>query len=547
MTDKIKIKPDKQSLPEYINDFERGGLQVPAFQRDFLWTNDKKLELFDSIKKGYPIGSILLWQPYFVNESDYKNFGSEKLGSYITPERTNNSFYILDGFQRLSTLLGCLVHPDKARQKGIGKDEMEWQRKFNIVYNLKDEEFEINRSKGFLGLEFFQVPIYKLVDGKEFFSFQRSLFDNYDAEKYIQRYEEMSLVFQKYEIPNIQVYGGTVSEAVDIFQRLNSTGSPITADWIVSARAFGKDNNFRFGTEIDRLLDGKLSQFNFDSLKRIVILQCITNSFDGVFFDQMSKNSNKKLEDLVDREDFIPVTKRTFDAIEKAVDFLFRNLFVLDSKFLPYNNQLIFITDFFNKLEHPTQTQLEKLKHWFWVTTYSSYFTIYNLSKQRKAYEEFQKFILDENYNPIYYDKPNVPFETVEFPSKIEMGSVRSKALGLFMLQHQVIANISLDINKVSGYKKYYLFSDDVEDINISENTVLIIDDGKYFVNKQNKDLSEWLNSSQDYSTLFISEEMKEMFKRRCSKSEILLKRKELIIEKEKEFVDNKLTFRYLY
>lgn len=544
MTDIIKIKPDKQSLPDYINDFEKGGLQVPAFQRDFLWTNDKKLELFDSIKKGYPIGSILLWQPNFNDEDDYENFGSDRLGSYETPTRTNNFFYILDGFQRLSTLIGCLFHPIRAKQKGIEKDENEWQKKFNIVYNLKDEEFEINRSKGFQGLEFYQVPIYKLVDGKEFFSFQRSLFNNKDAEKYIHRYEEMSLIFQKYEIPNIQVYGGSVSEAVDIFQRLNSTGSPITADWIVSARAFGKDNNFRFGTEIDRLLDSKLSKFNFDNLKRNIILQCITNSFDGVFFDQMSKNSNKKLEDLVDRDDFIPITKRTFVAIEKAVEFLFENLFVLDSKFLPYNNQLIFITDFFNKIEKPSQTQLDKLKNWFWITTYSNYFTIYNLSKQRKAYEEFQKFLRDENYNPIYFDKPNMPFETVEFPLKIEMGSVRAKALGLFMLQYQV-TNLPHDVNQVNGYKKYYLFSE-AEDINISENTVLIIDDGRHYIKKQNKDLSEWLNSSQDYSAFFISEEMKDMYRKKYSISEILSKRKELMIEKESEFVSNNLHTVYI-
>jgi len=542
MTDKIKIKPDKQSLPEYINDFEKGGLQVPAFQRDFLWTNEKKLELFDSIKKGYPIGSILLWQPYFDNDEDYGNFGSDKLGSYETPSRTNNSFYILDGFQRLSTLLGCLIHPEKARQKGIKKDEYEWHKKFNIVYNLKDQEFEINRLKGFQGLEFFQVPIYKLVDGKEFFSFQRSLFNNNEAELYIQRYEEMSLVFQKYEIPNIQVFGGSISESIDIFQRLNSTGAPITADWIISARAFGKDNHFRFGTEIDRLLDSKLSKLNFDSLKRNIILQCITNSFDGVFFDQMSKNSSKKLEDLVDRNDFISVTKKTFGAIEKAVEFLFQYLFVLDSKFLPYNNQLIFITDFFNKIDNPNQTQIDKLKNWFWVTTYSNYFTIYNLSKQRKAYEEFQKFLEDENYNPIYFDKP-IPFETVEFPPKIEMGSVRSKALGLFMLQYQM-GNNHLDGYKVNGYKKYYLFSD-IEDINISENTVLIIDNGEFKIDRKSKDLSYWLHSNEDYTSFFITEEMKIMYSGTHSKSEILFKRKERIVEKEREFVSTKLNITY--
>jgi uncharacterized protein with ParB-like and HNH nuclease domain len=54
MTERIQIKTDKASISEYIQDFERGNLQVPAFQRAFVWNNEKKLELFDSIKKGIP-------------------------------------------------------------------------------------------------------------------------------------------------------------------------------------------------------------------------------------------------------------------------------------------------------------------------------------------------------------------------------------------------------------------------------------------------------------------------------------------------------------
>ena len=259
----------------------------------------------------------------------------------------------------------------------------------------------------------------------------------------------------------------------------------------------------------------------------------------------MAKNNIDKLEVLVDRDDFIPTTKKTFEAIEKGVKFLFENLFVLESKFLPYNNQLIFITDFFNKIKNPSATQLEILKNWFWTTTYSNYFTIYNLSKQRIAYEFFQQFLIDEKRDPVYFDKPDAQFETLDFPQKIEMGSVRSKALGLFMLKYQS-TNISIDFNEVNGYKKYYLFND-IEDINITENTVLIIDNNEYNFNKKEKYLSSWLFSDVDYSSFFITQDLKEIYKQNKSKLEILAKRKELIIEKEKEFVVNELKIKYLY
>lgn len=550
MNGSIKIKADKEELSEYISNFEKGGLQVPAFQRDFVWSNDKKLELFDSIKKGYPIGSILLWQPKFEKEEDYENFGSEEMGSYSTPKRNADSFYILDGFQRLSTLIGCLLHPQKAAKKGIKRNDEEWQKKFNIIYNLKDEQFEINRSKNFDKLDLFQIPVYKLVDGKEFFTFQKQLglFETDDTnlmENYISRYEEMSLIFQKYQIPNINIYGGSITEAIDIFQRLNSTGAPITADWVVSARAFGKDKNFRLGTEIDNLLDSDLNIYNFKNLKREVVLQCITNSFGGVYFDQASKNNNKKLEVLVDRDDFIETTKKTFKAIIKAVQFLYEDFFVLDSKLLPYNNHLIFVTDFFNKIEEPTIQQLSALKKWLWITIYSNYFTIYNLSKQRLAYQEFQKFIDDENHNPIYYDNKEKTFDTYDFPSKIEMGSVRAKALALFMLQYQVRTE-KLDVNIVNGYKTFKLFNDGEENRNISENTILVIDDGKYQIPKSQKDLSNWLDSDEDYSKFFITSEMKNVFKNGESKEEILEMRKKLIIQAEKSFVESYGDLKYI-
>ncbi|EMY3553092.1 DUF262 domain-containing protein [Flavobacterium psychrophilum] len=539
MSEQIKIKADKDKISEYIINFEKGLLQVPAFQRDFVWTNDKKLDLFDSIKKGYPIGSVLLWQPLFENEDFYGGFSGDKLGSYPIPKRSANSFFILDGFQRLSTLIGCLLHPQKAKQKGIVRDEKEWLKEFNIIYNLKEEQFEINRNSK----EFYQIPIYKLVDGKEFFQFQKNLFDDDEINSiYIERYEEISLIFQNYELPNINVYGGSITEAIDIFQRLNSTGAPITADWVINARAMGKNINFRLGDKIDNLLLNELTSYNFQNIKRLVILQCITNSFGGVYFDQISKNNNKKLEVLVDKPEFIPVTEKTFLAIERAVKFLFEELIVLDAKYIPYNNQMIFVTDFFNKIELPTTKQIYELKKWFWITSYSNYFTIYNLSKQRIAYYKFQDFILNEDENPIFYDNSD-KFETLEFPDKIEMGSVRKKTLALFMTNYsinkeEILKGKSLLVDNIENVKSYKLF----KDFNSSENTVFVVEKYNSTDNfpKSIKDLSFMLliENKGNFSEYFINEDMRVEYEK--GNIDVVLEiRKELIIKAERAFVES--------
>jgi len=118
MSPKLNIETNVRRLIQYIEDISQGNIQIPAFQRDFVWTQKDKLELFDSLKRGYPIGSILIWKPR-------EEFGQiEKFGPFQIPSPTGKRTYILDGFQRLSTLFGCLVNPSKA---GLRYNKQEWR------------------------------------------------------------------------------------------------------------------------------------------------------------------------------------------------------------------------------------------------------------------------------------------------------------------------------------------------------------------------------------------------------------------------------------
>lgn len=531
----LQINTRVRRLFNLIHDFEKGIIRVPAFQRDFEWDNAKKKDLFESIKEGYPVGSIFFWRPDFSKLEDFKNFESDKIGSYLLPERAMDYFYILDGYQRLSTLFGCLVNPT---QTNLKRDDKDWKDNFNLIFNLKTGDIETAKDEKY---EIHEVPLFKFVDGSEFLEFQEELFrlniSKEEANLYKQRYKDFVKTLSSYEMPCVEILGGTTEEAIDIFIRLNSKGAKITDDWKMSALSFSKFENFRLGTEIDKLLEA-LSYCRFNKLPRKVVFQCITNAFGDFFYDQTSQNDIKKLKRFIEQPDFIITVRKTINNIQKAVQFVFEELFVLDSKFLPYNNQLIFITDFFNEIENPNNKQLKSLKKWFWITTYSNYFTIYNLSKQRLAYQAFREFLKDEFKNPVYFDNKEGTFETLEFPTKVEMGSVRAKALGLFMLQFQAKGE-KLDVNLVNGYKTYKLFKEIEGNPNISENTILIIDDNSYHVPKSQKDLSDWLESNEDHSKFFINSEMKTAFKNGALKEMILEMRKKLIMEAEKSFVES--------
>lgn len=537
MSGKLKIEPRVRRLKDYIEDIEKGLLQIPPFQRDKAWDNNKRKDLFDSLKNGYPIGSLLLWKP---EEDNIFEKNMEKVGPYTTPLAGNKEFYyILDGFQRLSTLFGCLLDKNKTK---LEIDEEEWKKEFFICYDLKEEEFFIPRTKD---LESYQVPIYELIDTKAAFLRERELrtkFEEEQVESYMDRYRNLGSIFIDYSLPSVQINGGGIEDAVEIFSRVNSKGSIISPDWMVSALSYNKDKRgFRLGSAIDVLIE-ELKAYNFENIKREIIFQCIINSFGKAHFDQMNQKNTSKIEKLVKRADFVEVTKKTIGSIKKAVQFLFENLLVLDSKLLPYGNHLVFITDFFNQVENPTNLHLKKLEQWFWITTYANYFTIYSLSKQRAAYLQFQDFLKDEEQDPVFNDRPDTAFSVFEFPPKIFFGSVRAKALVLFLLNYSNDFK-KIETSKVEGLNMNYLFVDikDEKGNLLPEGVLPTIN----FLTEQfpkSKDMSFMLeNYNSKHENYFLTSEMYEIFKTNSediSKRNILDIRKRLIVTKESDFVE---------
>ncbi len=554
----LQINTRVRRLFQYLLDFEEGKIQVPPFQRDFVWKNDKKIELLDSLKNGYPIGSVLFWQPNHDTKSNLIDEELQTIGGYYLENNQSELYYILDGYQRLSTLFGCFVDSRKTHLK---KNEKDWKNNFDIVYNLKDDRFEFNR-KTKSDLEIFQIPLYFFTDGDNFYDFSVSLmnldFSEIEKKEFINRYKNFGSKISSYDIPSIDLIGGSIKEAVEIFSRLNSRGEKISDDWKVSALSFNKERNFRFGSEVDQLFE-RLTKYNFfiskddRKNKRELILQCVLNTFEDeiVYFDVAS--TSKKLEELASKNKFIDVSRKAFINIERAVCFLFNELYVLDSKLLPYNIQLIFLTDFFNRIEEPSEKQLSILKRWFWTTTYSNYFTS-NLSKQRSAYQRFKMFILDDKINPIYYDK-NEYLYSLDFPEKINMASVRAKSLALFMINYsrgiKDILSIK-DNNSNENIEKMefgHLFSIPKK-ANLSENFMPIIIERKISENNtlQFVPLIKSKKQPNNYSSLlgkerlnlFITIEMVNLYDGQIhSEKTILDIRREVIVKAEKKFVES--------
>ena len=127
MNEKINVKPDTIFLEDLLDDIADGKYKIPVFQRDFVWNSSQMLELFDSILKGYPIGSLLFWKT-----KEYKT--KSEIGPYIIEkEDSDDAKYVLDGFQRISTLFGVLTNP---KEHDVDADAL---KNFSIYFNIKEQ------------------------------------------------------------------------------------------------------------------------------------------------------------------------------------------------------------------------------------------------------------------------------------------------------------------------------------------------------------------------------------------------------------------------
>ncbi len=101
------------TIKEAINQIEYKKFLLPAIQREFVWSTDQIQILFDSLMRGYPVGSFLFWKVEKDQLSGFKFY--EFIRNYHERDNTHNIkadingqtevTAILDGQQRLTSLL----------------------------------------------------------------------------------------------------------------------------------------------------------------------------------------------------------------------------------------------------------------------------------------------------------------------------------------------------------------------------------------------------------------------------------------------------------
>ncbi len=142
-----------KSIREMINGMLEDDYVLPAIQRHFVWRQDQITILFDSLMKGYPIGSFLFWRVKNESLNSYQYYEfiidfhvtDNKYNKKIKPSGTKELVAVLDGQQRLNSLLIGLKGSYTSKRPYVSKKNPNAYTKKELYLNItsmKDDGYD---------------------------------------------------------------------------------------------------------------------------------------------------------------------------------------------------------------------------------------------------------------------------------------------------------------------------------------------------------------------------------------------------------------------
>ena len=391
------------TIREAVNAIRRRDYLLPAIQREFVWTAEKTESLFDSLMRGYPVGSFLFWKvapessqryKFYEFMQEFHAFNKKHLNPFEIAEPKQLTV-VLDGQQRLTSLtIGLLGYrADKEKGKWVNNPNAYPKRRLylNLSEPYKSDE-EIDREFDFRFLS--DAEVQELSATHHWFSVKMILdfagdqgmdtgkLVDYVVENSLNKFGSQALTKLCKVIVNDPVlhYFQEDEQALDrvlnIFIRLNSGGialsysdlllSIATAQWKSDAR----DAIYGLVDQLNQFGDGFEFDKDFVLKSALVLTDRPSIKFSVENFDQ--KNT-QAIEDNWDKSVSAPLLK----AAELAASFGYHG------KTLTSSNVLIPIAYYLKQIGSPANFTSHKdfaedrklLRKWLVVALLKSAFS----------------------------------------------------------------------------------------------------------------------------------------------------------------------------
>lgn len=235
-------QPQVIDLPKLLADVHSGHIQVPRFQRPFVWEDERRVELLRSLRAGIPIGSLLVWR---TAQNRLPSFDAIAGVPIPRPTKGQTISYLLDGHQRLTTLFAAFMGPSASfkKTKPYQQDD---DTPEPIFFDLEQNDFVVGNPTG----AWYCLPLDLFLDAVAI----RQHFRSKEREGVVQaaeldRLQEIAegvlYAMQWCRIPVIPLSTDDVELATRTFHRVNSQGVPMTEFHMVAALTWGDQFDLR--------------------------------------------------------------------------------------------------------------------------------------------------------------------------------------------------------------------------------------------------------------------------------------------------------------
>lgn len=390
----------KIPLPEMIKQITEGKVQLPDFQRGWVWDDEHVRSLLVSVARSFPVGAVMLLETGGDVRFQVRPVENVQLPDVTTePEKL-----ILDGQQRLTSLTQVLAlnTPVKTfNEKGKPIDRYYYIDIETALDGRLEEAFIAVEADKTLKTNFGRDIVLDLASSEkecEAFYFPCSQILNSDKweeslqefaperfSKYMDFRKEVLNAFRSYQLPLISLGKTTSKEAVClVFEKVNTGGVPLSVFELVTASFAAEGFNLRddwHGSK-PRSVVGRKERLQKEEILKAVeptdFLQAISllHTLEKRNSDIAAGKQGKSLTAVSAKR--VSVLSLELNDYSKWADEL-ENGFLLAAKFLrkecffsikdlPYRTQLVPLAAVLSQLKERWLEPLvfDKLSQWFW-------------------------------------------------------------------------------------------------------------------------------------------------------------------------------------
>lgn len=376
-SDSLFSDPSVQFLQKLLDDVRKGDITLPRFQRPFVWNKERRLQLFDSVRRGIPIGSLMIWETRASGDGDTQVVPKTELGPFMLPKVTDRTprRYLLDGEQRLMTLYFALHRPDPRE----GAEDEEPADAFEVFFDLESNNDFISGEdiNGTPSVHHF--PLREIFVPRGVLKFQREierkLLDEHKPSpelerkitELIERSDAIAEAVRQYKIPVTVLSTDDLELAAETFKRVNSQGVSMSEAHMMNAVAWRSSFDL-----LDRFADlrEEIDDYPFwqdaDNLDDDVLLRVAKRLLERDVYDEDVSGIAPQLRDE-------SLLRRVGDSMKRCAKFL-ASRGLRNPGHIPNVMQLVVLGRVFDTVPDPAPNALDGLEDWLWFTSYTEVF-----------------------------------------------------------------------------------------------------------------------------------------------------------------------------